>query len=554
MPWTLYRYILVELVKLLAVATVVLVLVISFAAAIKPLSEGLLGPGALLKYVFYLAPTMLGFTVPFAGAFAGALALNRMAGDNEFVACRASGLGYGAILLPVIFLGLVLMLSLFFLSNWVVPSFYLKAAQMLERDLTHVLVQRVRQQQPVVLGDMVVYADAADDSQPPPRLPDSSVQPSKMIRLRGVAAGRLDPRGRLRSDATAKAADLLLFHVDGESWVTMSLRHVTYYDTMRGDLFRVEQWSIPQVRLPSPLKDNPQFMSWPQLQRLGDRPERYDTVWQKRTELVAAIAGEQVLRGIEASLAAAEPGEPAATLYRPNTEQSYALSCETFERRDGALVLLAGDSAPARVDCYDGETLTRRITAARARLWVDLESADPEPHILLQLEQATMSATSTPVQTLTEHNTLTLPRVRWPDATIEPLRRMRLDPLLELAETEYAGVPAVTSGVSKLHYHMDRLFRAVVAQLHERAAQAVACLLVLMLSGVLSMRLAGAQPLVVYFCTFIPAVIVIIITHTGENMASDPYTARTAGLSVLWAGNLCMAVVIGAVYARLSRP
>ena len=135
MPWTLYRYILKDLLKLLVISSLVLVLVISVAAAIKPLSGGLLGPGTMVKYVLYLAPTMLGFILPFSGAFASTLVFSRMANDNELLVCRAGGISYGMILLPVVFLGLVLTLTLFFLSNWVVPSFYRSAAFMLEKDI-----------------------------------------------------------------------------------------------------------------------------------------------------------------------------------------------------------------------------------------------------------------------------------------------------------------------------------------------------------------------------------------------------------------------------------
>ena len=94
MPWTLYWYILRDLLKLLALATAVLVLVISAAVAIKPLSDGLLGPVALVKFILYTMPTTLQFALPFGAAFASTIVFNRMAADNEIVACSASGMSY----------------------------------------------------------------------------------------------------------------------------------------------------------------------------------------------------------------------------------------------------------------------------------------------------------------------------------------------------------------------------------------------------------------------------------------------------------------------------
>lgn len=67
MPWTLYRYILRELLKVLVLTTTVLVVVLSFGAAVGPMADGLLGPVTLVKFVLYTMPTVLGFALPFAG-------------------------------------------------------------------------------------------------------------------------------------------------------------------------------------------------------------------------------------------------------------------------------------------------------------------------------------------------------------------------------------------------------------------------------------------------------------------------------------------------------
>ena len=108
MPWTLYRYILKDLLKLLVFTTVVLTVVISFAASIKPMSEGLLSPGSMFRFIIYTVPTMVQFAVPFAGTFAGTMVFNRMVNDNEILACAAGGISYRALLVPVISLAGVL--------------------------------------------------------------------------------------------------------------------------------------------------------------------------------------------------------------------------------------------------------------------------------------------------------------------------------------------------------------------------------------------------------------------------------------------------------------
>ena len=68
MPLTLYWYILRDLLKLLITSTLVLVIVMSFGFAIKPISDGLLGPWQLVKVIGYTMPGMLTFAMPFAVA------------------------------------------------------------------------------------------------------------------------------------------------------------------------------------------------------------------------------------------------------------------------------------------------------------------------------------------------------------------------------------------------------------------------------------------------------------------------------------------------------
>ncbi|MEL7087760.1 MAG: LptF/LptG family permease, partial [Planctomycetota bacterium] len=192
MPWTLYKYILRETGKLLLLTTLVLVVVMSFGAAVQPMSEGKLSAGLLVKFVLFTAPTVLGFALPFAGAFASTLVFIRLANDNEIVACSASGISYLRILAPVFGLGLVLTGGMLFLANSVVPSFYRLAERTVESDAITLLVTQLNQQRFVELKDqgLVIYADTA--TQFPPQQIEGSVLPmTQLIQLEGVAVGEI---------------------------------------------------------------------------------------------------------------------------------------------------------------------------------------------------------------------------------------------------------------------------------------------------------------------------------------------------------------------------
>jgi len=561
MPWTLYRYIFKDLLKLLVISSLVLVLVISFAAAIKPLSRGLLGPGALAKYVMYLAPTMLGFILPFSGAFASTLVFSRLASDNELLVCRASGISYRMVLLPVVFLGLMLTLTLFYLSNWVVPSFYRSAAVMLEKDMMQVIVSQVHQGRPVALGDRVLYADAVDDSQLPPIIPGQLVQPTKLIRLRGVAVGQLDGRGRLRSDSTAQKADVLLYHVDHQTWATVSLEEVVFYDAMRGDLFYSQQWVLPQLLLPSPLKDDPRFLTWPQMRDLGDQPDRFDQIQFRKQQLAQTIAAERILQKIQSLLVDPTSGgrHRGVTLLGPHSKEQYFLTAPMMKRQVdllsqswGKLVLAGQGAQPVRIEYRRGAKVMRRIEADRAVLWIEAGDPQPEPWIHLDLESARVLDLGQQSRG-TEHSSVSLPRCRWPTPVLEPLVRFTSSQLMGVAYRSYRDVSSVSHATVMLRNMILHLFRRVVAHLNERAALAVACLLMLLLGAVVSMKIGGGMPLVTYFWSFMSAVVVVIISHSGENLAGQLEVSRAVGLSVIWLGDLLLVAAVSITYLFLAR-
>jgi hypothetical protein len=81
----------------------------------------------------------------------------------------------------------------------------------------------------------------------------------------------------------------------------------------------------------------------------------------------------------------------------------------------------------------------------------------------------------------------------------------------------------------------------------------VASALVLILGAVLSLRLEGRMPLVVYFWSFSLAAAAVMISRSGDNILSDPKYAQSVGALVIWSGNLLLAAAIGAVTWQIKR-
>ncbi len=549
MPWTLYRYILRELLKIMAIVVLVLVTMVSFAAAIKPISEGLLGAGALLKFVGYSAPTMLGFTLPFAGAFASTLVFIRMAGDNEVLACSASGMSYAKVLAPVAALGLVLTMGLFYLSNFVVPGFYRAAEETLEKDMMSVLVTQLNQNRPFTEFDgIVIYADSAQQY-PPPSI-EGAENASKFIQLAGVAVGELDEQEQVRADSTARFANILLFQDERESRVTLKLIEAMRYQPKLGELEYFESLPVGPIVLPSPFGDSPKYLSWPELRELDREPERYSDVQESKTQLIREVAVAELRTSIRQRLKA-DRGRAGVVL--TGATQDYLVKSPIARTVGGVLKLESRPGRPITID-YPAQAPQRRIEALAGQIEVNAsEQQGTEPSVSIELREVSVFNVPDAVPT-TEMLSHQLPPMRWSKPILEEnIDKQPIAALEAYAAPHLSRSKHVDNALESLNKNIRRLGRKIVSQLHERAASAVNCLMLLVFGATLAMKLKGHLPLAVFIWSFMLAIVSIMLIHTGENISVDGSGGIPVGLGVLWSGNVGMAVLTLLVYRSLAR-
>lgn len=553
MPWTLYRYILRELLKLLLLTTFVLVVFISFATAIRPMADGLLSPALLAKFVLFTAPTVLGFALPFAGAFASTLVFIRMASDNEILACSASGVSYRRILAPVLALGLVLTGVMLYLSNFVVPSFYTMAEKTIDDDLVSVLVTQLNQNQPFeVRGqNLVIYADEATEF-PPQEVREGYLPMKQFVELKGVAVGEIGSDRRILQDVTAESAVLLVFGDEKteDTWVQLAqLKNVVRYDSVSKGMIRVETVRFNPIRVPSPLNDNPKVLSTGELRDLERNPQRYEFVGNAIQNLMSALATESLRRALVVK-------KDRAVLNGPVADDRYVLSAPEI-MEDGSVLRLTGTADnPIRLEWYTGMERpgakpVRTYLAESALVKVHTNPINPEPTIDMELQNVQIHGdTGGPV---VGEKLLPIRLMTWPEVGFKRLQEYDYHQLQATAlEEEFVGSDQVGHASARLDYEIEAMKRAVVSERNVRAASAVSCSLLLLLGAALSIRMKGQMPLVVYFWSFLLAIVTLIIINSGANVAGGTQSI-TLGMVVLWSGNALLLTVISIEYLRLSR-
>ncbi|MCE2882929.1 MAG: LptF/LptG family permease, partial [Planctomycetaceae bacterium] len=227
MPRILFRHIVADLCRIMLLTAAVLVSVIAFGAAIRPIMQNLLGADDVLQYVGLASVPMLQFALPFAGAFAGTIVYARLAADNEILAMSAAGLSYRKVLLPAAALGVVLLLGMAVLVDVGVPRFWTSMRRLVTRDPTKLFLSAVERGEAFVVPGTgtQLYADEA-------RLVPVEAAPGAPVTrlaLAGVAAIELDPSGRPTTEFTAEFATVDIYRENDSAFLKLLFRNATAY-------------------------------------------------------------------------------------------------------------------------------------------------------------------------------------------------------------------------------------------------------------------------------------------------------------------------------------
>jgi len=555
-----------EMLRLLVISTSVLVGVIAVAASIKPLSEGMLDPLSMLKFIACMAPTMLGFALPFSATFSSTLVINRMVNEREIVACRATGMSYLTIFLPVMAMGISLMFGMYYLNNWVIPRYYLVAERMLEQDMMRMIVSKVQQGTPLETRGFVLYADAADDSHEPPASDDPNFQPRKLVLLEGVAYGRVDTDDRLLTDGTAQRAEVVLFHDrKNRPFIRLRLFDFVMHDAESGEGSEavISEFNVPPFPVVSVFRDRPRFLSWPELRRMREEPELFDKVYNRKQRLATVYAAQNALTTASERLTAGDIEHPGVfELQGPVKGERFLLSAPRSIRRQSRVALFGEQGRPIQLHAVNPQNLIQyRIEAERGTIEADIDPNNLDVTVQLELENVTTYDLRSDIANQRARRVDS--KLRLTGVDVESLMALPLKELVDESTRDYGGRGkdvddatgklSVTRAADRLWDEVRDLFVRVTAKLHVRGASAFGCLLVTLLGAVLSLRMERSMPLVVFFWSFTLAAISLVVIHGGDHLAVSGKGMLLPGLAVIWAGDVLLLLIILAAYRKLAR-
>jgi hypothetical protein len=232
---------------------------------------------------------MLQFALPFSAGFAATMVLHRMTTDNEILAAAVGGISYRRILLPIAGLGLVLMVVMVLLTQWVIPRFWGTMDRLITMDVTRLIQASINKGMPVEFGNVQIHADRLLVQHDPPETDAET----RMVLFRVVAA-ELDRDGRIITEVAARQAVVDVHRREGQTYLMLALVDTVAYMGRTGQLLELPRSEPDAIAVPSAFKDRPMFLTQGQLLPLREHPDSYSRVVYAKTALAESLLQAEV--------------------------------------------------------------------------------------------------------------------------------------------------------------------------------------------------------------------------------------------------------------------
>lgn len=578
LPLTLWLYVLGDLWKLVLLTTGVLVTVIAFAAAVKPLADGKLGPEDTLTFMLLAMVPMLQYALPFAACFGATLAYHRLATDNELTAVHAGGISHRSMLVPAVLSGLVLAGLLLTLSNSVIPRFLKGMSELVAQDAAKIIVNSVQRGEALRMDNTLIYADKVL------RLgPDELSGAYERLWLGGLLVVRTNEEGQIESQGTATNASVWLRRTSvvrgprgqlvesgGKPMTEVVIKPTNPIGL--GPTFRASGadmvWSFV---LPNAFGDNVKFLSFSELQGVRAEPAVIDRVDKDRRGLAVRLAECDVMDRIGQALRSTgvarfeDPFKAAVVLrgsgLRPTRSKVdgkrdanvYQILPMTTGSRKIVVETTQGEGKPIRQEAADGYV---RLPSGSNP---DRRSAS----VTLQLERVAAvpvgpeGEVQSPEEVGAGRGELEqkpIPDLTFTDDQAAVFLSQPTREIARLAEKRMADKPGdqVVLGpqVAAMRDDIKELLNEVLSKEQERYAMSVACLVMVLVGSVMAMRLRDALPLTVYLWAFFPALATVLAISGGQQLT---HGKGMIGLPILWAGVGALSAFAIVEFIRLKK-
>ena len=518
--------------------------------------------------LFAMVP-MAQYALPFAAGFGATLAYHRMALDNELTACHAGGVSHRVVLIPAVLSGLAMGAILLVLSNSVIPRFLQSMEGLITQDATRLMVSRIDRGQAIEeLEGLQIFADDAHALEPSA---DHAARGAyQQIWLGNVLVVQRDPEtGEIIGEGFARQARLHLYPTTARrplrhrprrarrardrsvgTRIEMRLIEVTARRAGEGAM---QQATLDyELRIGDAFKDDPKYLTWTELQRLRDEPERMNFIDARRRVVATHLAQRQTLDHLRDRFAGPEHAaaftDPLDDPVRVRAGQMRWVP----ERERHVLRPPPGeDEVVITTVDENGRTETFRAAEALLRAPPETEAGTSDVRIDLTVRDYRFFRDNEQIPGRREEWTISglhLDAFRASDF----LARSSFE-LLADADAHVAMRPTddfIRNPANDLRRRIEDLNREILSKQHERLAMSAACFVMVLCGGVIALRLRDALSA--------PGLPLVLLPGTRrrphhlhrQGMVHDH---GYAGLPILWGGVALLGAFTVIQFLKLSR-
>ncbi|MHC5108660.1 MAG: LptF/LptG family permease [Planctomycetota bacterium] len=521
-PWTLQKYIFREMGKsFLLTATALTGLLGLGGGVLEMVDLGEITPGQLFRLMLLMLPVAGALTLPMAALFSAASIYGRLSADNEFVACRSSGINLLVLFIPAVVLSLVSAAVTFAFSNFVIPGMVRNIENFISNDISAMVRQRLSRPRGITLRGK--YRISADENA-------VDVAGDNEVLLRGVAFVEVDDDQWVRY-GTAQEVRLIFEKTSdpilGERLgVRGRMLGLSSYDRKDRRFFEEGSRIISYDNIPQQLPLELKFLTINELLYYLTRADEWHEVQSELNRLRAALAKSMLLEYLWDD-------------WLP--DRRVVLSDERGEitvTSDKAVLQPGGDG----IELYDVAITDvrndREKTATAERAVIETTRADSARQLEIEVEAYEVSL-SDGVDVVNRSKEMFGPVIA-PAEVVAQIESMGTEQLLEMGSQ--AEHPLLRDRYLSAAGARGETMRRIVATINERMAFGISVVVLVLLGAALGIIFRGSHVMVAFGISFVPSLMIIIGIVMGKQMTYNEPT-YLMGLGVLWSGIVFVAIL-----------
>jgi len=553
---TLQWYIARELVKTFALTAFGLTLVFSLCGGVLNMIQAeVLSAVQVMRILTFVLPVATTLTLPVSALFACAVVYGRFAADNEFDACKASGINIHRLLAPAMGLSILTAAFTFTFANYVIPHFIERIEAIVRSDIQKVINQALTTRGYIKYGPYVLYArhpQTYEREEPQGTVKGLYIEDAAFLMLEKDSLARCGTADRVHVE----------FWPGGETdspIATAAMEQVVGLDLTHNQLYQWPKQPFNPTQLPRNFEEDPKWLNLNDLVRYLQRPTEFskirDDIARTRLLVRECLAYRHAVEELKARgklvlqdsrrryEIRAEAAEHNSRDFKPDLRQVTVV--ETWDR--GRRREYKAERASLRVKRGFGEVPDTIHISLNGRIrFVDSLAPDKvnEPRQLGLEDIAVPPQITAEEQRISDADLLGLTPADQAEMPYEQLLERDLPPLHLGGRVENERVGLIKDIVF--------LGLEISSMIHSRLAFSTSVLVMLVLAAGLAIIFRGGQLLTAFVISFVPGLLIEMLNIMGRQMAEKPPT-HLAGIVVIWAGILLLAAADAVVLTRFLK-